>query len=324
MVQPRRRLTKDNLGRRTDRVKRREARLMRNRANDGYDPTEIAKEFGRDPRTVMAHLGLRVSAEPKEQQGDEEVLPNHIKLGIPRGELVNRLLGYRDTLFQWPAPQPDEVVEILLILRWGRAHPLLWEYLEGDDIFQEHVRSRRRYVSRCYFLMELVESELEATDLTLVKDTPLEPGKTPSIFLPTWPSPGGPPEEYIGAAMVAIVVRMMETIYDEARKQKFNDVYLRWINAPRPLLEFSPLFQRPDAHRSTLTFENSENSVEEGFLHLWWKGLLVGKVREATKPAVEEVLQRIAEEQAATSLWLEMAAEYEQIAQGLASVRDQG
>lgn len=72
---------------------------MQNRANDGYDPTEIAKEFGRDPRTVMAHVGRRVSAEPKEQQGDEEVLPNHIKLGIPRGELVNRLLGYRILCF---------------------------------------------------------------------------------------------------------------------------------------------------------------------------------------------------------------------------------
>ena len=67
LAQRRRKHTKDNLGRRTNRVKRREARLMQNRANEGYDLTEIAKEFGRDPRTIKAHLGLRVSAEPKEK-----------------------------------------------------------------------------------------------------------------------------------------------------------------------------------------------------------------------------------------------------------------
>ena len=37
-----------------------------------------------------------------------------------------------------------------------------------------------------------------------------------------------------------------------------------------------------------------------------------------------EVLKRIAAEQAATSLWLEIAAEFEQIAQGLVSPRSEG
>ena len=96
MAQRRRKLTKDNLGRRTDRVKRREAQLMRDPADQGYDLTEIAKEFERDPRTVRAHLDLRVSAEPKEKRADNEALPPQLELGGARKELINRLLGYRD------------------------------------------------------------------------------------------------------------------------------------------------------------------------------------------------------------------------------------
>ena len=68
----------------------------------------------------------------------------------------------------------------------------------------------------------------------------------------------------------------------------------------------------------------STNRAEEGFLHLWWEGLLIGKVKEPTETAVEELMKRIAEEQAATSLWLEIAAGYEQIAQGLVSSRYEG
>ena len=40
----------------------------------------------------------------------------------------------------------------------------------------------------------------------------------------------------------------------------------------------------------------SANRAEEGFLHLWWEALLIGKVKEATETAVEELMKRIAEE----------------------------
>ena len=294
---------------------------MQHRANEGYDAAEIAKEFERDPRTVKAHLGLQVSAEPKEKQGDKEVLPRQLELGGAREELINRLLGYRDTLFQWPAPQPGEVVEILLRLRWGRALPLIWEYLEGNEGPQQRVRIRRRYLSMCRFLMEVVERVLESTGLVLVRDAPLEPSKTPNLLL-AGPSLDGPPEEYLGAAMVVVVFRMMESIYDEARKQEFNSAYLKWVKEPQEQSEFQPLFQGSETRPSVVP---STNMAEEGFLHLWWEALLIGKVREATEPAVEELMKRIAEEQqAATSLWLEIAAEYEQIAQGLVSARYEG
>ncbi len=64
--------------------------------------------------------------------------------------------------------------------------------------------------------------------------------------------------------------------------------------------------------------------VEEGFRHLWWEGLLIRKVKEATEPAVEEMLNRIAEEQAATPRWLEKVSEYEQITKGQVSSRIEG
>ena len=77
MSQPRRKVTRDSLGRRTDRVKRREVRLIQNRATEGYDPTEIAREFGRDPRTIKTYLGLRGSYEPTETKEVREALPFH-------------------------------------------------------------------------------------------------------------------------------------------------------------------------------------------------------------------------------------------------------
>ena len=168
--------------------------------------------------------------------------------------------------------------------------------------------------------MEVVERVLEATGLVLVRDAPLEPNKTPNLLL-AGPSSDGPPEEYLGAAMVVVVFRMMESIYDEARKQECNNAYLKWVKEPQEPSEFQPLFQGLVTRPSAVP---SANGAEEGFLHLWWEGLLIGKVKEATEPTVEEVMKRIAEEQAATSLWLEIAAEYEQISQGLVSSRNEG
>ena len=49
------------------------------------------------------------------------------------------------------------------------------------------------------------------------------------------------------------------------------------------------------------------------------KGPLAGKVKEATGTAVEDVLNRIADEQAATPRWLEIVTGYEQIIKGQAS-----
>ena len=121
--------------------------------------------------------------------------------------------------------------------------------------------------------------------------------------------------------MVVVVFRMMESIYDEARKQEFNNAYLKWVKEPQEQSEFQPLFQGSETRPSAVP---STNRAEEGFLHLWWEALLIGKVKEATETAVEELMKRIAEEQAARSLWLEIAAEYEQIAQGLVIPRYEG
>ena len=177
-----------------------------------------------------------------------------------------------------------------------------------------------RYLSGCRFLMEVIERVLEATGLVLVRDAPLEPGNTPNLLL-AGPSSDGPPEEYLGAAMVVVVFRMMESIYNDARKQEFNNAYLKWVKEPQEQSEFQPLFQGSETRPSAMP---STNRAEEGFLHLWWEGLLIGKVKEPTETAVEELMKRTAEEQAATSLWLEIAAEYEQISQGLVSPRSEG
>jgi hypothetical protein len=79
LSQPRRKVTRDSLGRRTDRVKRREVRLIQNRASEGYNPTEIAREFGRDARTVKTYLGLRGSGELMETKEVREALPLHYR-----------------------------------------------------------------------------------------------------------------------------------------------------------------------------------------------------------------------------------------------------
>ena len=158
-------------------------------------------------------------------------------------------------------------MEVLVRLRWERALPLLWECLEGNEGPQQRVRSRWRYLSRCRFLTEVVERVLEVTGLVLVRDAPLEPSKTPNLLL-AGPSSDGPPEEYLGAAMVVVVFRMMESIYDVARKQEFSNAYLKRVKEPQEQSEFQPLFQGSEARPSAVP---STNRAEERFLHLWWE-----------------------------------------------------
>lgn len=100
---------RDSRGHRTDRVKRREAHQMRERAALGYDPTEIAKKFGRDPRTVRTHLGLSGGAELNDKQAGKEVLPSYPdpELGPHGRELFYFGQRLRDRPFVGP---PDRLL----------------------------------------------------------------------------------------------------------------------------------------------------------------------------------------------------------------------
>ncbi len=150
-------MKRDSLGRRTDRVKGREARLMLNRAGDGYDPTEIAKEFGRDLRTVKTYLSLRLSPELKKKQGEKVVTsPRHLdpELGPHGRELFYFLRCLRDRIFltspdrlQAPAMVTGAVDFISAADRRSMRHPAdMWKgraldrTLDGKPVHPEEQR----------------------------------------------------------------------------------------------------------------------------------------------------------------------------------------
>jgi DNA-binding MarR family transcriptional regulator len=56
MASERRKVKRDSLGRRTDRVRRREANKMEKLSDQGWGVKDIARYLGRDPRTVADHL----------------------------------------------------------------------------------------------------------------------------------------------------------------------------------------------------------------------------------------------------------------------------
>jgi hypothetical protein len=106
-------------------VKRREVRLFRNRAAGGYGPAEIAREFGRDARTVKTYLGLPGSGELMETKEVRETLPLHYRdpeLGPHQREMFYVSARVRDRIH---LPEGVSLVETLI----GRSR-LFWR---GED-----------------------------------------------------------------------------------------------------------------------------------------------------------------------------------------------
>jgi hypothetical protein len=106
-------------------VKKREVRLIQNRAAEGYDPTEIAREFGRDARTVKTYLGLRGSGELMETKEEREALPLHYRdpeLGPHQREIFYVSTRVRDRIH---LPEGVSLVETPI----GRSR-LFWR---GED-----------------------------------------------------------------------------------------------------------------------------------------------------------------------------------------------